>query len=227
VNFLPLILLLGLATPDAAAPAQASPEADAPRDWNQAPPGPPEDVALWNGLKDAETSAMLHLARIGQASFRIRYGRYDELLDELARTAPPARAEEARRLRSRIEVAARQADEGVPKKGLRIRPCKYTLLHLDQRMSFPDDPALAADLPKVRAEARSCVDELAPFAAKVRPLADALETALNDADTILDREAPAPPPAQPSPVQPAAPPTRPPAAPAGATPRASPTGARS
>jgi hypothetical protein len=226
------MLLLGLAAPEArpaaAAPPVDPPEADAPRDWNRAPPGTPEDVALWNGLRDAETSAVLQIARIGQASFRIRYGRYDELLDEAAGAASPARAEEARRLRARIEVAARQADEGVPKQGLRVRPCKYTLLHLDQRMSFPDDKAMAADLPKVRAEARGCVDELAPLAARVGPLADALEKALNDADLFLDREAPAPPPAQPSPVQPTSPPVQLPASPpAGAAPPTLPAGARS
>lgn len=217
MNVVPIILLLGLAAvePMPAAPVQAerAPEAGEPGYWEKAPPGSSGDVALWNALRDSQSGTMLQVGRIGQASFRIRYGRYFESLDDAARTAPPARAEEARRLRSRIEVAAKQADEGIPKKGLRVHTCKYALLHLDQRMRYPDDPAMAADLPKVRAEARSCVDDLAPLAARLGPLADALEKALNDADLFLDREQPTPPPAQPSPVQPA-----PPASSAGAHP---------
>jgi hypothetical protein len=201
VNALPIIFLLGIAalepTPDAPTPAGPAPEAGEPGYWEKAPPGTPEDVALWNALRDSQSEAMLHMGRIGQASFRIRYGRYYEQLDEVSRTAPLPRADEARRLRTRIEVAAKQADDGIPKKGLRVRVCKYSLLNLDQRMRFPGDAAMAADLPKVRAEVRSCTDELAPFAAKLRPLADALELALTDADAFLEMEAPVPPPAPP------------------------------
>jgi hypothetical protein len=215
VNVLPLILLLGLplsGTPPAvASPAEEPPEAGAPRDWNQPPPGSPEDVALWTRLRDAQNGSVIQMGRIAQASFRIRYSRYYERLDEASRSSPGPRAEEARRLRSRIEVAATQADQGIPKTGLKVRVCKYTLLHLDQRMSYPDDKAMAADMPKFRAEARSCADELAPFEAKMRPLAEALDAALTDAEAFLDvePEATKPGPAGPSPAPPGAAPAVP------------------
>ncbi len=199
MNVLPLILLLGLSAsegpPTAASPGKEPPEADASRDWSRPPPGSPEDVALWTSLRDAQNGSVVQMGRIAQASFRIRYSRYYERLDEVARTSPGPRAEEARRLRSRIEVAARRADEGIPKTGLKVRVCKYTLLHFDQRLSYPKDKALAADMPKHRAEARRCADELVPFEAKVRPLAEALDAALTDADAFLEPEPAATPPA--------------------------------
>jgi hypothetical protein len=177
-----------LATP----PAEVPEDGD-PADWARTPSGAREDVALWTTLRDSQNNAVLHMGRIAQASFRIRYGRYYERLDELARTTTDPKADEARRLRSRIENAAREADEGIPKKGLRVRICKYTLLHLDQRLRFPEDKSMAADLPRVRGEARRCTEELVPFAARVQPLAEALDVALADADAFLDREEPAPP----------------------------------
>jgi hypothetical protein len=208
LNFIHVILLLGLAapepTPPTAPPADRAAEAGEEGYWISAPPGRPEDVGTWNALRDAQSSTMLHLGRIGQASYRIRYGRYYQRLDEASRAAPRAQAAEASLLRNRIEVAAKRADDAIPKKGLRVRPCKYTLLHLDQRMRNPEDAAMAADLPKVRAEARSCVQELTPFAARIGPLADSLERALDDADLFLDVEEPAPPPAGSAPSTPPA-----------------------
>jgi hypothetical protein len=61
-------------------------------------------------------------------------------------------------------------------------------------MRNPEDASMAADLPKVRTEARSCLQELTPFAARLGPLADSIERALDDADLFLDREEPGPPP---------------------------------
>jgi hypothetical protein len=200
VNALPLLLLIGLAAPPAAPPAEApaeAPEAGDPADWTRPPSGAREDVALWTTLRDSQNDSVLHMSRIAQASFRIRYGRYYDRLDGLARAAAAPMADEARRLRARIEAAARKADEGIPKTGLKVRVCKYTLLHLDQRLRFPEDKAMAADLPRVRGEARGCIEELVPFAARVRPLAEALDVALADADAFLDREEPAPPPPAP------------------------------
>jgi hypothetical protein len=200
VNLISFVTLLALAAPVPTPPPAESVERAAEGGeegyWVSAPPGKPEDVAIWTGLRDAQSNTMLHMGRIGQASFRIRYGRYYERLDEGARGAPRAAA--ANQLRSRIEVAAKQADDAIPKQGLRVRPCKYTLLHLDQRMRNPEDAAMAADLPKVRAEARSCLQELTPFAAKLQPLADSLERALDDADLFLDGEEPASPPPMPA-----------------------------
>jgi hypothetical protein len=203
VNVVPIILVLGLAAaeprPPPAEQTAGAPEAGEAGYWQGAPPGTPEDVALWNALRDAQSSALLHMGRLGQANFRIRYGRYVELLEEAVRTAPLAKAEEARQLRTRLEAAVKLADEGTPKKGVRIHPCRYSLFYLDQRMRLPDDQAMAATLPKVRSEARSCVDDLAPLAARLGPLADALEKAMAEADAFLDRDEPVPPPsAQPA-----------------------------
>jgi len=202
VNVFAIALALWLAGPEPgptpAPPAEPAPGAAGPREWDRAPPGAPEDVALWNALRDAQNASVVHMARIVQASYRLRYGRYYESLDEKARSGTAAEAEGARRSRARIEAAAREADEAIPKQGLRVRTCKYTLLHLDQRMAIPDDPAFAAELPAVRAEARGCATELAAFAARIGPLADALEAALADADAFLERAPPVPPPAPPA-----------------------------
>jgi hypothetical protein len=196
VNLISVVMLLGLAAsappPSPATPPERAAEGGEEGYWVNAPPGKPEDVATWMGLRDAQSNTLLHLGRIGQASFRIRYGRYSERLEEGARIAP--RAAEANLLRSRIESAAKQADDAIPKKGLRVHPCRYTLLHLDQRMRNPEDATMAATLPQVRTEARSCLEELAPLAARLGPLADSLERALDDADRFLDREEPASPP---------------------------------
>jgi hypothetical protein len=200
VNVSPIVLLLWLAAPVAGPTSppevQPAPEAAGSRPWDQAPPGAPEDVALWNALRDAQAASVVHMGRIVQASYRLRYGRYYESLDEKARGGTPAEAEGAARARARIEAAARRADDAIPKTGLRVRTCKYTLLHLDQRMAIPDDPGFAADMPAVRAEARGCADELAAFAARIGPLADDLEAALAEADAFLKR---APPPVPPAP----------------------------
>ncbi|HET8540313.1 MAG TPA: hypothetical protein VFL83_10625 [Anaeromyxobacter sp.] len=195
MNVVPLVLALAAAALDPAPPADPAPQ-DGPREWGKAPPGAPEDVALWNALNEAHAASVLHLARIVQASYRLRYGEYYQALDEKAERGTAGEAEGARRARARIETAANAADEAVPKKGLRVRVCKYTLFHLDQRMAVPD-PRFAAELPEVRAEARGCVDELAPFAAKLGPLADAFERSLADADAFLKRVPPAVPPAPP------------------------------
>ena len=201
MNVIPILVVLCLASPAAdppAAPAAApAPEAAPPREWDKAPPGSPEDVALWNALRDAQNASVVNMARVVQASYRLRYGRYYESLDEKAKSGTPAEADAARRARERIETAAKEADEAIPKQGLRVRTCKYTLLHLDQRMAIPDDPGFAAEMPAVRAEARGCADELAVFAARVGPKADALEAALADADSFLKRATPVPPPSSP------------------------------
>ncbi len=223
MTLLPILLALGLAasavapapavaSASAVAPAPAgrgaaAPEEADPNPWGQPPTGAAEDVALWTTLRDSQNQAVLQMSRIAQASYRIRYGRYYERLDQLSGTTPGPVPDQARRLRSRLEVAARQADEGIPKTGLRVRVCKYTLLHLDQRLRLPDEPSMKVELPRVRAEARSCTGELVPFAAKVLALADALDAAVADAETFLDREEPAPPTAPtPTPAPSAAPP---------------------
>lgn len=191
MNLVPILVCLSLSTAGGAPAAAPAAEVSEPRDWTRPPPGSPEDQALWRALDEAHAASVTHLARVAQAAYRLRYGRYYEALDARASGKSPADADAARRARARIEAAARGADAAIPKQGLRVRVCKYTLLHLDQRMAFPDDPAFAAELPKYRAEARGCVDELAPFAKRLAPLADAFEASLAEADALLDRAPPA------------------------------------
>ena len=200
MNVFSMVLVLCLASPGADPPAApaAAPEAAPSREWDKAPPGSPEDVALWNALRDAQNASVVHMARVVQASYRLRYGRYYESLDEKAKSGAPSEADRARRTRARIEAAATDVDLAIPKQGLRVRTCKYTLLHLDQRMALPGDPAFAAEMPAMRSEARDCVDALAPFAAKIGPLADALEAALAEADAFLKRAPPVLPPGPPA-----------------------------
>ena len=196
VSIVVLLSLAGLETqPQPAAPVPAAPEISEPRDWSKPPPGTLEDQALWNALYEAQNASVMHMGRVVQAAYRLRYGRYYESLDEKAKSGTAGEAEGARRARAKIETAARQADDAIPKQGLRVRVCKYTLLHFDQRMSFPDDPTFKAELPKYRAEAKGCVDELEPFARNLAPIADAFEASLADADAFLKRAAPAVPPA--------------------------------
>jgi hypothetical protein len=191
VNVIPILLALSVAgleqqKPPAAPPA---PEIGEPRDWSQPPAGASaQDRALWKALDESHAASVTAMARVAQASYRLRYGRYYESLDE--KKAGP-QADGAKKARARIESAARAADDAIPKQGLRIRVCKYTLLHFDQRLAFPEDPGFAAELPKYRAEAKSCVDELSAFAKKLTPMADAFEASLADADTFLGRASPA------------------------------------
>ncbi len=193
MNLVSMLVSLSLSTVGGAPAAAPAPEFSEPRDWTKPPPGAPEDQALWRALDEAHAASITHMARVAQAAYRLRYGRYYEALDEKAKGPSPAEADAARKARARIEAAARAADDAIPKQGLRVRVCKYTLLHLDQRMAFPDDPAFAAELPRYRAEARGCVDELAPFARRLARLADAFEASLADADALLNRSPPAAP----------------------------------
>lgn len=201
MNVVAIVLALslaGLETQPAAKAPEPAPEISEPRDWSRPPPGTAEDQALWTALYDAQNASVVHLGRIAQASYRLRWAKYYEALDEKAKTGKSADAEGARKARAKIEAAAKAADEAIPKQGLRVRVCKYTLLSFDQRMSFPEDATFRAELPRYRAEAKGCVDELAPFAAKLAPLADAFEASLAEADVFMER---APPPVPPAPAQ--------------------------
>ncbi|HET8734769.1 MAG TPA: hypothetical protein VFM45_13465, partial [Anaeromyxobacteraceae bacterium] len=111
-----VLLAVGLAAPPAPAAAQASPapEISEPRDWNQPPPGSPDDVALWTRLRDVQNASVVHMARVAQAAFRIRYGRYYESLDERAGSGSADGRDAARRMRARVEKAAADADAAIP-----------------------------------------------------------------------------------------------------------------
>ena len=195
----PLALAVLLLFPDVGRPEPGAPggptvpEAPAPdRNWGEPPAGStPEDVALWRRLHEATNDAVLAMSRVGQCSYRLKYGGYVEGLDAIAQASKDDRAAKATALRGRIAAAAKEADDAIPKEGLRVRLCKITLLHLEQRMDALDDPKLAVEMPQVRREAEQCADEVGAFARKVEPRADALEKALAEADAFLGRAAPA------------------------------------
>jgi hypothetical protein len=189
-----LLALLLAAGPPAVAPTAAQPVAadPAPRDWDEAPPGGPEDQALWRRLRDAGNAAVVTMGRVSQAAYRIRYGGYYQGLDEAAKVAS-ASAERARALRGALERAAREADEAIPKAGLRVRTCRYTLLELDTKMGEPD-PAIVAQLPGLRVAAEACAREVEAFASALEPRAEALDGALAEVDAFLGRARPLPPP---------------------------------
>lgn len=182
------------AAPLALAALLLLPEAPAPdRNWGEPPAGStPEDAALWRRLHQATNDAVLAMSRVGQCSYRLRYGGYVEGLDATAQASKDDRAAKATALRTRLAAAAREADEAIPKKGLRVRLCRTTLLHLEQRMDALDDPRLAADMPQVRREAEQCAEEAAAFARMLEPRAGALEAALAEVDAFLGRAPPAP-----------------------------------
>jgi hypothetical protein len=75
---------------------------------------------------------------------------------------------------------------------LRTHVCKYTLLHLEQRMDAQGDAKLRAELPPFRADATGCADELAGIAARVPPKVKEVEGVLAAADGLLGSTAPAP-----------------------------------
>jgi hypothetical protein len=166
------------------------------RDWNEPPKGAsPEDAALWHRLRDTLNDAVLTMARVTQCAYRIRYGQYYEAIEayEKVDARDGARAERAKAARAQLEKAAREADEAIPKQGLRVRVCRYTLRDFDQRIDAQargDDARMAGELPRFRGEAKGCADEIGAFAARLHPKADALEVALVAVDAAVERETP-------------------------------------
>ncbi len=180
-----LLALALLATPAAAGTAPgpvagAHPPPEPQRDFQEPPAGTEADRRLWRALQQATGFAALHMARIGQSAYRIRYGAYYQGLD--ARPEPAAGE-----LRRRLERAAVEADQALPPDGGRLRACRYTLLDLEQRMDQLDDPAIAAELPRFRAAAADCAARLSALVAKLEPRARALEAALLEVDAFLGR----------------------------------------
>lgn len=190
-----MIATLALVALAAAVPTLPAPAEE--RDWDAPPPAAaPADQALWRDLRDAGSRAVVSMGRLFQARFRIRYGKYVEALEALERSGPDG-AERARAARERLDETVRAADEAIPRKGLRVRVCRYTLRDLDQRLELaPEDPAVAADLPRLRGEARACLAEVGAFAARLAPEVDAVEAAIAAADATLGRAAPEVPPYQ-------------------------------
>lgn len=172
------------------APA-AAPAFSEPRDWNAPPPaGTPQDKALWTRLRSAIEDATLAVSDLNHCALRLQGGAYYAKLDALG-NEPGPRGEQARALRTRLEAVARDADASVPRP-LRTHVCKYTLLHLEQRMDAQGDAKLRAELPQFRAEATGCADELAGIAVRVPPKVKEVEGVLAAADALLGRTAPAP-----------------------------------
>jgi hypothetical protein len=151
------------------------------RDWGAPPPGAPEDQRLWRELKEGTAAATVHLARIAQCAFRIRYGRYYEALD-----ARPGDAQ-AMAARAGLAEAATSAQGAIPPRP-GVYGCRRTLLDLDQRIELPKD---FKDVDQVRRDARDCVARMRALVSAVEPAADRLESALSRIDLLLGRARPA------------------------------------
>jgi hypothetical protein len=165
------------------------------RDWDEPPAGTPEDRALWQLLRGAGNDAVVQMGRFFQATFRVRYGKYLEELAILEATGPDGAAR-AGAARARLEAALRAADDAIPKQGLRVRVCRYTLRDLDQRMELASDPDAAAELPRLRTEAQACADEIGAFAARLAPRLEEVDAAIGAVDAALGRARPEVPPYQ-------------------------------
>lgn len=188
-----LVALLALAAPEAAPPPAAAEAQDptARRDPDTPPDGTPEDRELWRALREAGIDAVAEMSRVAQGAYRLRYGRYYQELDARITSAEGDERSRASAMRERLSAAARQADGAIPKKGLRVRRCKYVHLDLEQRMDLLDDPRIAAELGPIRQQARRCLEEVGGLARKVKPYADALEAAIEETDLLLGRARPA------------------------------------
>lgn len=181
-----LLAVLLTAAPVAAPVAATAPSVrpEAPSDGDDPPPGSADDQATWVRLRDAGNAAVVAMGRVSQAAYRLRYGGYYQGLDEAGARARP--------LRESLEHAAREADDAIPKQGLRVRTCKYTLMELGAKMGEAA-PAVVADLPALRAAAAACAREVGAFAAALEPRADALDQALQAVDVFLGRTPARPP----------------------------------
>jgi hypothetical protein len=118
------------------------------RDHGEPPPGSaPGDATLWRELRHGTTWGLWHLARVSQASSRIRYGKYYEALDAAIRTAAAPEAGRARALRDQLTAAAEAAQQAIPADGGRVHPCRVTLRDLEQRID-PRNPRSRARRPR-------------------------------------------------------------------------------
>lgn len=167
----------GSAPPPAAGPRPVAVE----RDWGEPPPASAEDQRLWRELKNGAASATVHLGRLAQSAFRIRYGRYYEGLDARKGDAGAAAA------REELAAAATAAQEAIPKRP-GVYACRRVHLDLDQRLELPRD---FTDGDTVRRDARACVSRMQRLVAAVEPAADRLEAALARVDALLGRARPA------------------------------------
>jgi len=174
------IAALVAATPAPARGAERPRPVAVERDWGAPPPGAPEDQQLWRDLKQGTASATVHLARIAQCAFRIRYGRYYEALDARPRDA------EAVAARAGLAKAATSAQGAIPPRP-GVYGCRRTHLDLDQRIELPN---AFEDADQVRREARDCVARMRALVSAVEPAADRLEAALTRVDRLLGRARP-------------------------------------
>jgi hypothetical protein len=170
--------------------AAAVPPEDAERDWNEPPSGSPADQALWRDLRKAGVDAVTAMGRVAQGAYRLRYAKYYESLDARIAATSGDEQEQARAARARLSAAARAADAATPKKGLRVRKCKYIHRDFAQRMDLLADPEIAKDMATIREQAKGCLREVSAFAAKLAPFAADLERALAETDVFLGRAPP-------------------------------------
>jgi hypothetical protein len=169
----------------------AEPVAPAARDPSQPPDGTPADRQLWTELQDGASRAMVEYGRINQLAYRTQYGRYYEALDAVAATEPSGtRAQEAARLRARLEAAARRSVDARPPEGVSIRECRGVLLEFGNRMPELSDPAIAKEIPSWRDQARTCATDMRALVKKAGEAAAEYGAALDAIDAFLGRAAP-------------------------------------
>jgi hypothetical protein len=173
-----------------AAPEDAvePPASEVPYDASQPPPGSKEDQALWTALQRDVGLSNVELARLVQATYRLKYGKYHDVLQGQAGEA----AAKATALQERLRSALAAAVAAVPERPGVFR-CRHVLLDFGQRMDAPRGSALAKELPAVRGEAQDCAQRMSALLAAVRPAANEVDASLAAIDQWVGRARPLPP----------------------------------
>jgi hypothetical protein len=173
------------ATPEDAVEPPALAE---PHDASRPPPGSAEDQAIFTALQRDAGLSNVELARLVQATYRLKYGGYHDVLQGHAGEG----AEKAAALQERLRRALAAAVAAVPERPGVFR-CRHVLLDFGQRMDAPRGSALAGELPGVRSEAQDCARRMGALLAAVRPAADEVDASLAAIDRWVGRARPPPP----------------------------------
>jgi hypothetical protein len=151
------------------------------------PRGAPEDQELWRTTQAAQDSAFLERHIADQLLARIERAGYHDRLDARVEAGGEAAAR-AGELKRRLASAQAQARAALaaPGEGADMHSgCRRLLQSLAGSMMAPVGSPVAAELPRLRGEARACRDRLV---AQVKPVADAnaaLRAALGEIDAVL------------------------------------------
>jgi hypothetical protein len=193
--------------------AAAPPAAEAPRDWDQPPPGTKADQELWRSAREANVELGVEQHRAARLTQGAKGSGYLERLPELATRGalPKAKADElAQRLLQKwmadLEVVQRPWPVG------KIRVCGYELLNFETVMIAPpgSDPLQASS----RSSLEECVSRARLVLGHLRRANDELEAALDEVGRELASLPAAAPAAAPTGTAVAPPAAAPPGAPA-------------